>query len=449
MDRVPRKKKKPRTGWGDNESKGTGRGGQQEDRGVQGGQGTWGNSSGNHGWGGRGGGGWNDGHNQGWNQQGGGRHAPQHRPPPNNPPLNWYGRNNNNNRPVQAMPSPSTVSHYGHAGGHHSVEITQPEPLIGTLRADEAADQSDVDSDVAPVLRFGLAPTTEEWFDTKGMEWENLHHIQKIKYLIPRMKHSGRPDSPDVSFFHQLPPEILHSDFMSEKRKEKMGAAVEVALATVHQFYVDAADYAKEKDDTDEKHDYSDVSDVSDGEYENPYKRKDPGFEWGGFLSEGFATNFIKGLPKHLMFTASFDTSGSDEAHSQLCHCPCSTKKSFQWLKLIGFDGIVEEQAYKARFSACNNRKATFRHFALLAHLQALQNDPLHRGKFSVPCSNMYHTQTSLTSPQCVLIGILVYVEELYKSHYGPDFHHEALYKNVDDVKFNNVMAYKTRQLET
>jgi hypothetical protein len=336
------------------------------------------------------------GQHEGWNTQGGGGQAPHHRPPPNNPPNNWFGRNPNSTRPVQAMPSPSVASHYGPAGHRPDLVAPQLEPLIGTLRADAPA-QGNATSAVAPVLRFGLAPTTEEWFDSKDMKWENLNHIQKIKYLIPRLKNSGRPDSPDVSFFKQLPQEILQRECMSE-RKEKMDAATEKALAVVHKFYVDAADDdAKEKDD--DSYVFDDDDDAGDQEYEDPYRRKYQGHEWGGFLSEGFAFNFIKGLPKHILFTASFDASGSDEAHSQLCHCPCSTKKSFQWLKLIGFEGITEEMRYQNRFSACNNRKATFRHFALLAHLEALIDDPLHRGKFMCHARMCIVNKSMLTSP--------------------------------------------------
>lgn len=246
-----------------------------------------------------------------------------------------------------------------------------------------AGGNDEITVEAAPLVNLTGMPTTEEWCDTPDIQWESLTHLEKIKYLTPRIDPCNRPD---VGFFNQLPPEVLRNDL---KKHERTDAATQAAVATVEAFFAGAEHEAKiEREEDSESN--SESEDFGDDDYEDPYKRKFE-FEWGGFLTKEFALKFVRGLREHLLFTASFDASGSDEAHDHLCHCPCSTKKSMQWLKLIGFDGIVESTEFKGRFSACNNRRGTYRHFALLAHLEQLRDDPLHRGKLISRCVDVFY----------------------------------------------------------
>jgi len=251
-------------------------------------------------------------------------------------------------------------------------------------------------------------PAVVNWGD--GMKWQDMNHITRVRYLTPRMRQSGRPDNVDDSFFYALPPAVKEP--LSERRKEKMKFAVNIAVEEIKKKFKGYEENEKECKQQDE-----DASSSSDDSFDNFYTKKKV-FLWNNNLSENDVIQFVKALPDHLTFTSSYDASGSDERHTELCHCPCSTKKSLQWLHLAGAVAMVEQM----QFTACNKGPAVYRHFALLAHLRQF-SDPLH-------------------------FGVLVYVTELYTQHYGL-LNHEALYKNVDDGMYNTVLAYKTRQFES
>ena len=127
-------------------------------------------------------------------------------------------------------------------------------------------------------------------------------------------------------------------------------------------------------------------------------------------------------LPLHLTFTASFDATGSDKRQAERCYCPCSTRKSKQWLEVAGPNVFNAVAVMGKKFNSCNKGKCLYQPFALLAHLREHKHDPLH-------------------------FGVLVYVTELYTHYYGI-LNHEALY-NVGTTDYNRVMHHKTRQFET
>ena len=124
-------------------------------------------------------------------------------------------------------------------------------------------------------------------------------------------------------------------------------------------------------------------------------------------------------LPLHLTFTASFDATGSDEQQAERYYCPCSTKKSKQWLEVAGPKVFAGSDDMK--FNSCNKSKSFYKPFALMVHLGG-HDDPLHH-------------------------GVHKYMTVLYTHYYGMLIH-EALY-NVGTTDNDSVMHHKTRQFET
>mmetsp|Transcript_4528 Transcript_4528/g.7582 ORF Transcript_4528/g.7582 Transcript_4528/m.7582 type:complete len:134 (-) Transcript_4528:11-412(-) len=72
-------------------------------------------------------------------------------------------------------------------------------------------------------------PAVVNWGD--GMKWQDMNHITRVRYLTPRMRQSGRPDNVDDSFFYALPPAVKEP--LSERRKEKMKFAVNIAVEEI------------------------------------------------------------------------------------------------------------------------------------------------------------------------------------------------------------------------
>ena len=166
--------------------------------------------------------------------------------------------------------------------------------------------------------------TSEDWYDTKDMDYEQLNHQQRIKYLVPR--YGGYPD---VSYFEKLPPDFQLTD---NKSKDRYSKAVEEAESAIETFFDNFERVEKQRessprdDDSDYESDYSSDGCMIVGTRPKSYK-------WGsngGWLSRKLALKFVRSLPKNLIFTASFEATGRYRAQMELCHCPCSTRVSVE-----------------------------------------------------------------------------------------------------------------------
>jgi hypothetical protein len=292
---------------------------------------------------------------------------------------------------VVAMPSVAAMS----AG--RPAAVTAPPPV----------------QSVVPAFRFHQP--TETWGD--GMAWGEMDHVTKLRFLTPRVVETGRLDRPDTGFFDCLPQAV--KDPVSAKREAQVEKARKTAVKEIERFF-------KQEEQADERHrKEQERNERDDDESSDEYPSSDEGmitkkFRWQGKLSKEDVVEFVNKLPLHLTFTASFDATGSDERQTERCYCPCSTRKSKQWLEVAGpkvFNAVAG-----MKFNSCNKGKCLYQPFALLDHLREHKQDPLH-------------------------LGVLVYVTELYTHYYGM-LDHEALYK-VGDPDYKKAIAHKTRQFET
>lgn len=254
-----------------------------------------------------------------------------------------------------------------------------------------------------------------------GMRWEDMDHLTRLKFMAPRIQQSGGPPRIEYEFLDHLPTAVKEP--LSEKMEAKMKCANDIAVSEVRSFFKREAartgmthrrDYSDEDDEDGSRGCYS-----SDDSFQGQKKSK--AFFWRGFLSEEVTVEFVRNLTKLLTFTASFHASGSNVLQFERCYCPCSKKRSGQWLAhLAGRSAMYVLE--KINTKSCNKGKGFYSPFALLAHLRQQQReDPLH-------------------------YGILVYVVELYRHHYGI-YDHEALY-DVGTPNYFAAVACKMRQLE-
>lgn len=178
----------------------------------------------------------------------------------------------------------------------------------------------------APSRTWTARETSADWYDTKDMDYEKLNHLQRIKYLVPR---HGDGRYPDVGYFEKLPPDVK---LKNSKSKERYSKAVKVAERAIAAFFDNFEQDQKQRDEENKASRRDD-----DSEYESDYSsdgcmivaNRNESYEWGsggGWLSRQRALNFVRSLPKNLIFTASFEATGSYVSQKELCHCPCSTR---------------------------------------------------------------------------------------------------------------------------
>ena len=61
----------------------------------------------------------------------------------------------------------------------------------------------------------------ENWGD--GMDWKQMDHMTRLRFLTPRVIETGRPSRPDTGFFECLPQAV--KDPLSAKREAQMETA--------------------------------------------------------------------------------------------------------------------------------------------------------------------------------------------------------------------------------
>ena len=140
---------------------------------------------------------------------------------------------------------------------------------------------------VAPAFRFH--PPSETWGD--GMDWEDMDHVTRLKFLTPRVIETGRPDRLDIGFFDCLPKAVENP--LSAKREAQMQTERDSAVEVIKAFF-------KRKEQADEQgKDESDEDDSSDG---YPSSNEGVGlttktFRWNGKLTEEETVALVNMLP--------------------------------------------------------------------------------------------------------------------------------------------------------
>ena len=315
-------------------------------------------------------------------------------------------------------------------------QVTQPKPPMPQPPA-AAALAKRIATNAVPTLPENVpnapdepsAPVTNIWCD--GMKWEEMNLNQRIRYLTPRLQVNQGKSKVDESFYWavlhtatkkhtgdlkdtnignvraaggdqtELHEKINVAVDEQNKRITKTEAAVKAAKDAVSALFRQLESSMPKSDTDDSEKDWT-------SEEEAVLTLRD--------VTEYGAHRFMERLPDHLLFTTSFDVDGTDTSQSKLCLCPCSKKKSGQWLSMFHLPDTGSS-------TACHK---PFEHFALLAHLKTVGDqtrDPLH-------------------------VGIHAYLIKLYSNHYPAGFDHEALYLNNQHNLFKQVMAYKQRLRE-
>ena len=207
----------------------------------------------------------------------------------------------------------------------------------------------------------------ENWGD--GMDWKQMDHMTRLRYLTPRVIVTGSSSNPETSFFDRLPKAVRIP--ISATRQAEMAYASECATTDVAAFFKvleedDMVDRKLQKDQADDERDDDGSSDgaefysPTDGDGHMTYT-----CNWNG-LTKDEAIKFVKSLPMHLTFMAGFFAEGKSE--STRCYCPCS-KVSQQWRVAAGVTVVGLGFQCKS-FDAPSG---------LLDHLRS-KRDPLHHG---------------------------------------------------------------------
>jgi hypothetical protein len=246
--------------------------------------------------------------------------------------------------------------------------------------------------------------STNDWCE--GMKWDAMNLNQRIRYLTPRLQVNTDKLKVDESFYRAVFPTVTKklSEDQKEARSEKMKGAVKAAKDAVSMLFRQV-ESSMEKSDTDDS--------------EKGWSSEEELPAING-VTECEAHWFVENLPNHLLFTTSFDVDGTDTSESKLCLCPCSQKKSGQWLKMFNLPNSGSGEA-------CHK---TFEHSALLAHLDSKGDVRDFRGV------DLLH------------FGTRAYLIKLYSNHYPLGLDHEALYVNKKHNLYKQVMAYKHRLRE-
>jgi hypothetical protein len=182
-----------------------------------------------------------------------------------------------------------------------------------------------VESVTPPPFRFHQP--NESWVD--GMDWEYMDHIMRLKCLTPQVIETGHEDRPETSFFSCLPKAVLEP--LSAERRARMQTGRDSAIKVIKDYFKNYRAAQQDQENNQEK--YEDESSDDYPSFDDGRITKT--FVWNGRLTEDEAVEFVNVLPRHLMFTASFDADGIDERQVKHCYCPCS-KKSQQWHKVAG-----------------------------------------------------------------------------------------------------------------